>query len=147
MSVSLKDWLSNGWLVEHQTTPEEITDLFGVAQRDIADARIAQLSPDWRLNIAYNAALQLAIAALAAEGFRPSRDSHHYRAIQSLAYTIHADQKFIWRFEQFRKKRNIGEYERAGGISDTEAAEMCDIATELYEHIKSWIKSEHPELI
>jgi hypothetical protein len=44
-------------MVEHQTTPEEIADLFGVAQRDIADSRIAQLSPDWRLNIAYNAAL------------------------------------------------------------------------------------------
>lgn len=145
--MSLKDWLSNGWLIEHETTREEIADLFGVAQRDIADAQISGLSPDWRLNIAYNAALQLAIAALAAEGFRPSRDSHHYRAIQSLACTIHADSKFIYRFEQFRKKRNIGGYEKAGGVSDTEAAEMCEIAAELYEHIKSWLKSEHPELI
>jgi hypothetical protein len=145
--MSLKDWHNNGWLIEHQTTPEEIADLFGVAQRDIADAQITQLSPDWRLNIAYNAALQLAIAALAAEGFRPSRDSHHHRAIQSLVFTMHADQKFISRFEQFRKKRNIGEYERAGAVSDTEAAEMCDIATELYGHINSWLKSEHPELI
>jgi len=145
--VSLKEWLSNGWLISHQTSPEEIADLLGVAQRDITDAQIVQLSPDWRLNIAYNAALQLATAALAAEGFRPSRDSHHYRAIQSLAYTIGADLKFISRFDHFRKKRNIGGYERAGGVSDTEAAEMREIAIELYEHITSWLKSKHPELI
>ncbi len=36
--MSLVDWLNNGWLVEHKTSPQEIADLFGVADRDLADS-------------------------------------------------------------------------------------------------------------
>jgi len=38
---------------------------------------VAGLDPDWRLNIAYNAALHSATAALAAEGYRATRESYH----------------------------------------------------------------------
>lgn len=64
--MSLKDWLSNGWLTEHKTSSREIKDLFYVAYRDITDCQLSQLSSDWKLSIAYNAALQTATAALAA---------------------------------------------------------------------------------
>jgi hypothetical protein len=47
------------------------------------------ISEDWKLNIAYNAALQAATAALAAAGYRAAREQHHYRTIQSLALTTH----------------------------------------------------------
>ena len=46
-------------------------DLLGVAERDLADCGVPGLSADWRLNISYNAALQLATAALAAAGIAP----------------------------------------------------------------------------
>jgi hypothetical protein len=59
--------------VEHEPTPEEISDLLAVVDRDLQDAAVESLSPDWKLSIAYNGALQLAILALAAEGFRPAR--------------------------------------------------------------------------
>ena len=110
--MSLKDWLSNGWLTEHKTRSREIKDLFDVAYRDITDCQLSQLSSDWKLNIAYNAALQTATAALAAAGYRAGRQSHHYRVIQSLVHTIGADAEFIAQFDQFSKKRNIGGYER-----------------------------------
>jgi hypothetical protein len=42
------------------------------------------LSDDWRLGITYNAALQLATIALAAEGFRAGRERRHERTILSL---------------------------------------------------------------
>ena len=77
--MSLSDWLKFGWLTEHQPTASEIRDLFALVERDLADAEVEALSADWRLNIAYNAALQAATAALAASGFRASRESHHYR--------------------------------------------------------------------
>ena len=32
--MSLQSWLSNGWLVTHQTGPQEIADLLAVADRD-----------------------------------------------------------------------------------------------------------------
>jgi len=129
--VSLKDWLKNGWLIEHRTSPQEIKDLLSVVDRDLADSRASGLSPDGRLNISYNAALQAAHAALAACGYRSSRDAHHYRVIQSLAYTIEADAMLIIQFDKFRKKRNIGGYERAGLVSDQEAGEMFSLAKRL----------------
>ncbi len=68
--MSLHDWLKNGWLIEHQTSPQEIADLLSVADRDLDNCQAAGLSPDWKLSIAYNAALQMATAALAAAGYR-----------------------------------------------------------------------------
>lgn len=88
-NVNLNDWLKSGWLIEHTTSRQEITDLLGVADRDLADCRIPRLSPDWKLNIAYNAALQSATAALAASGYRPSREAHpEHKDITSLAAFI-----------------------------------------------------------
>jgi hypothetical protein len=51
------------------------------------------------MNIAYNAALQAATAALAAAGYRASRDAHHYRVIQSLKETIGADASVVTTFD------------------------------------------------
>jgi len=113
----------------------------------LADCATSGLSADWRLNIAYNAALQLATAALAAAGFRASRDSHHYRVIQSLAHTIGIDAAIVAQFEQFRKKRNIGGYERAGLVSDQEAKEMIGLARNLRTMVEQWIKKAHRSLI
>lgn len=95
--MSLQDWLRSGWLTEHKTSREEIADLLLVVDRDIASSQTAGLIADWRLNIAYNAVLQLAVAALAAAGFRASRESHHYRVLQSLAYTVGTDARVIAR--------------------------------------------------
>ncbi|MEW6263961.1 MAG: hypothetical protein AB1641_12875 [Thermodesulfobacteriota bacterium] len=144
--MSLSDWLKNGWLVEHKTSPAEIAELLALAVRDLADCRVQGLSPDWRLNIAYNAALQAATAALAACGYR-AREAHHYRVIQSLALTIGADPSLVRKFDLFRKKRNIGGYERAGMVSDQEATEMIALAEGIRRDVKNWLKSHHPQLV
>jgi hypothetical protein len=107
--MSLKDWLRNGWLVEHKTSAGEITELLALADRDLADCRVQGLSADWRLNIAYNAALQTSTAALAARGYRASREAHHFRVIQSLALTVEADAGLVRQLDLFRKKK---EYRR-----------------------------------
>jgi hypothetical protein len=99
------------------------------------------------MNIAYNAALQAATAALAVCGYRASRDSHHYRVIQSLAYTIDADKKLIVQFDKFRKKRNIGGYEQAGLVSDKEADEMVALGKQLREEVELWIQANYPKLL
>ena len=72
--MSLSDWERNGWLTKHQTSSNEIRDLLQVVERDLADSASKGLSADWRLNIAYNAALQAATSALSAAGYRASRD-------------------------------------------------------------------------
>jgi uncharacterized protein (UPF0332 family) len=144
--MSLKEWLKNGWLVDHKTSPEEITNFLKAADRNLKDAKTTGLSPDWKLNIAYSAALHLANAALAAEGYRAARDSHHYRTIQSLAYSINADPKLIIQLDRFRKKRNLGTYEIAGAVSDQEAEEMIMLAVNLRKQVEEWLRENHPGL-
>jgi hypothetical protein len=144
--VSLRDWLKNGWLIEHETTRSEITDLLSVIDRDLSDCESPGLSADWQLGIAYNAALQVAVAGLAAEGFRVARESHHFRAIQSLALTLGLDDQMIAQLEAFRKKRNISDYERAGSVSAQEAREMIQLAKRLRGHLSRWLRDAHPDL-
>jgi hypothetical protein len=145
--MSFKDWLNKGWLSAHRTSSSEISELFGITDRDLKDCRTEGLSAGWRLNIAYNAALQLATAALAASGYRAGREAHHYRVIQSLAFTVVADRTLVIRFDAFRKKRNITGYDRAGAVSEQEAEEMFALAHELYGLVRKWFETHHPELI
>ena len=62
--MSLPDWERNGWLQSHKSSPNEVRDLLAVVDRDLADSAAEGMSPDWRMNIAYNAALQAATVAL-----------------------------------------------------------------------------------
>ena len=66
--MNLETWKANGWLREHSTSQQEITDLLGLVKRDLKDATRQEISIDWRFNIAYNAGLQLATLVLLAAG-------------------------------------------------------------------------------
>jgi hypothetical protein len=104
--MSLTDWAAAGWLVEHRPSQDETRALLGVIDRDLRDSAVAALSPDSQLGLAYNAALQAGTIALAALGYRASRERKHYITIQSLAVTIGADPAIVRRLDAFRKKRN-----------------------------------------
>jgi hypothetical protein len=112
-SASFTGCVKNGWLVAHKSSKEEIANLLGIVARDLKDSQAKDVSDDWRFAIAYNAALQ----ALAAAGYRASRENHHYRVIQSLELTLGEDANFIHAFDAFRKKRNVSSYDLGGGIS------------------------------
>jgi len=143
--ANFQDWLKFGWLKTHKTSREEIADLLAVADRDIAACQTPGLVADWRLNIAYNAALQLAVAALAAAGYRAERSNHHYHVIQSLELTIGASASTIGKFDVLRKKRNITDYERAETVSDLEAEEMRKLAVSLRKRTEEWIWTNYPD--
>lgn len=146
MTEILRDWHASRWIVAHQPTIEEVRDLLAVADRDLADAAVAGLSPDWRLGIAYNAALQLATLALAATGYRPGRERAHERAIQSLAHTVGTPQSRIDVIDAVRRKRNQMSYERAGTTSAAEADEMYQVANALRRDVVKWLRDKHAAL-
>ena len=145
--MSLTDWLRSGWLDEHKPSRKEIKELLGIAERDLSQSQTPGLSPDWQLGIAYNVILQLAVAALAASGYRTKGEAHHYRVIQSLAYTIGAQPDLIAQLDAFRKKRNVSDYQRAGAVSPQEAREIFTCAKTLRLQVTSWLKTNHPDLI
>ena len=145
--MSLEDWLKYGWLARHTSSKQEIQGLLEAADRDLANAGTPGLSPDWQLNIAHNAALLVATAALAACGYRAARESHRYRVLQSLEHTLGVDGVTLAQLELFRKKRNLAGYERAGTVSEQEAREMIGLAERLRAMIVEWLRTNHPELL
>src|SRR4051794_6102968 len=118
MTMSLSEWHKNGWLKVHQPTRQEILDLLALADRDLKSAKVKGLDNDWRFNIAYNAALQAGTAALVASGYSVLKgDSHHFRVIGSLAFTVGLETELIEKLDRYRKKRSVSIYDIAGAIS------------------------------
>jgi hypothetical protein len=145
--MSLSDWERNGWLTRHQTSANELRELLQVVERDLADSATEGLSADWRMNIAYNAALQAATVALAAAGYRAARESHHFRVIQSLRETIGTEAAVVATFDAFRKKRNVTGYERIGLVSDADAEAMRVLAVRLRDDVLEWLRKHHAALL
>lgn len=145
--MSFENWIKNGWLEAHRGSREEIQNLLHIVSRDLKDSQSKEVSNDWRFAIAYNAALQAATAALAAAGYRASRDSHHYRVIQSLSLTLGKSAEFIRSFDAFRKKRNVSNYDIGGGVSDRELQEMTAMAGTLREEVENWIRAKHRSFV
>ncbi len=145
--MTLRDWLARRWIKPQETSPHEIGEFFTAIGRDLADCRAEGLSPDWKLAIAYTAALRAATAALAASGYRPGREQQHFRVIQSLAFTIGVEPELVIEFDLYRKKRNISVYEQMGMISDFEANRMIELAEHLRDRVHAWLTANHPGLL
>jgi len=144
--MPLKDWLAWGWLTEHRASRDEIQKLLAVADRDLEQSAAEGLGADWRLAIAYNAALQCATAALTAAGYRATREAHHLRVIQSLEFTLGWSASDVAYLDSFRRKRHTVGYEQVGSVSDEEAEEMQRLARQLRREAESWLSTNHPEL-
>lgn len=145
--MSLENWHKNGWLRPYQTSPSQITELFAIADRDLADARTERLSTDWQFGIAYNAALKLCTILVYAEGYRPEKNLAHYRTLQALPLILgtekQADADYL---DTCRSKRNTAEYDSVGCVSPEEAEELIEFAEQLREDVRAWLRRKHPEL-
>jgi hypothetical protein len=145
--MSLDLYLRNGWIRRHETAPDEIGNLLEIAERDIAQSQTPGLGPEWRFDIAYNAALQLAVASLAASGFRADRQNKHQRSIECLAFTVGLEKRDVGLLDLCRRKRHTAVYEQVGAVSDQEASEMIALSQRLRRLVKDWLRREHPDLL
>ena len=145
--MSLQDWLREGHLRPQTTNRQEIRQLLAVFERDISDARIEGLSTDRKFAIAYNAALMMARAGLAACGYQTSGKANHYWAIRSLEFSIQVGENTIRKLDAFRRKRNLTNYEISGAVSEIEAEEMLALAIDLRDQLEAWLKREYPSLL
>ena len=69
------------------------------------------------------------------------------RAIDSLKFTLQADDALVTLFQTFRKKRSIGVYEAVGVIAQTDALEMLALARDLKGRTLAFLKQSHPHLL
>src|ERR1700722_13302079 len=90
--MSLKQWADNRWLRPHKTSPQEISALFSIVERDLVDAE-GEISADWRFGIAYNAALKLCTILLYACGYRPEKSLAHFRTLAALPQILGSDRQ------------------------------------------------------
>jgi uncharacterized protein (UPF0332 family) len=144
--MSLEDWLNDKLIVKHRPSAAGIAELLHICDRDLKTAEIIGLSPDWRLSIAHNAAVQAAKAALAAVGYRARKEGQRYLVLQSLVFTVKVDAATIKQLDKFREKRNISDYERAGLVTEQEAEEMITLARQLRHDVEQWLLAHYPSL-
>jgi hypothetical protein len=70
--------LKTGQLEQHPTDAAEVRRLLAAAERNLADARVTAISPETRLDAAYETVMQAALAALMAHGYRPDTNRPGY---------------------------------------------------------------------
>jgi len=122
--------------------------LLSAAKRNIADAYVVEISAENRFDAAYKAIMQLANAALQANGFRTltSKPGHHVTMIQSLSQTIGVDRQRIIVLDALRKQRNVADY--SGDIVPSSSVEECvSQAESLLKTVVHWLNENKPELL
>ena len=146
--MSLEDLYKQDRLKKHKTSSREIKDLLQVIDRDLKDAKIKGLSADRRFAIAYNAALELATITLYCKGYRPHGLGHHYTVFEAMKESMGDDYvDFAEYFDACRVKRNVIDYDRAGGISEGEADKLLNEVRRFKEIVLNWLKRFCPQFL
>ncbi len=146
--MNLKRLLNQGRLVKHKTSKKEITNLIEIARRDIKDAQLKNLSLDRRFACAYNAILQLATILLYCKGYKPKGIGHHATVFEAMKEILGRNYyELADYFDSCRAKRNITDYDYAGGISEKETEELIKEAESFLKTIIRWIKMNYPDFI
>ena len=145
--MSLRQWYDNGWLKEHSTDLQELSNLLAIVDRDIDDAATEELSSDWKFGIAYNAALKLCTMMLYDAGYMPEKALAHYRTLMSIEYTLGPERKEDAAYlDACRMKRNHVEYDYVEGASESEAAELLEFVRELRSDVMEHLRVKYPTL-
>lgn len=146
--MTLQGWRNAGWIRPHNSSPEEIRDLFAIVDRELSDAANTSISEDTRHYIAYNGALKLCAILLFASGYRPANgQGSHQRAIDSIRHILGDDrQDDIDYLNLCRTKRNTSAYDRAGVVSPENVAELIKFTIRFRADVLAWLKEHHPAL-
>lgn len=124
-------------------TPDAVAirRLLSAAKRNLADAEVEVVSDENRFDAGYKAIMQLANAALQANGFRTltSRPGHHMTMIQTLGLTIGLDTRTIIVLDALRKQRHVADY--SGDFVPLSAVVEClSEAKELECKVLLWLR-------
>jgi hypothetical protein len=146
--MTLDNLLGIGRLKAHKPSRAEVARLIASAEASLRDARRADLNNASRLDLAYKAIMQSALAALYANGFRPSTSEpgHQQTTIQSLPKTIGLPADRMTVLDGFRRARNLADYDGTE-VEEAKARECVEWAAQTLADVRAWIKKNRPELL
>jgi hypothetical protein len=127
-------------------TKQELDNLRSIVTRSLSDVTASRLSADARFVIAYDAARTLSLMVVRAAGYRPRSAGAHYHTFAALEVADTAFVAISAYFDGCRIKRNVSEYEVAGGITDTDADGLLKAVRQFAVDAETWIKAHHPSL-
>jgi hypothetical protein len=146
--MTLENLLRIGKLKAHAAGKLEIDRLLAAAERALADATLNDLSSVSRLDLAYRAIMQAALAAMLANGYRPatSEPGHHQLLIQALPKTAGIATERIRVLDAYRAARNLADY-RGVPVSDAVAEECAADARNVLLAVRAWIAAHRADLV
>lgn len=128
------------------TSKEELANLRSIVTRSLRDLAATGLSADARFIMGYDAARTLSLMVVRAAGYRPRSAGAHHNTFVALETADPTFAKLSAYFDACRVKRNISEYDFAGGITDTDADGLAKAARDFSAEVAAWLKKRHPEL-
>jgi hypothetical protein len=138
--------LANKTVTALPPTKAELDKLRALAARSLNDVAVPGLSTDMRFILAYDAARTLSLMIVRAAGYRPKTTGGHYNTFLALEAADPAFAAQSAYFDGCRIKRNVSEYEFAGGVSDTDAEGLLEAVRKFAKEVEAWIKANHPSL-
>ena len=140
--MSLEEMLLRGELSREPASAGEIRRLIDAATRRLEDAANTSIHPETRLEQAYHAILNCALAALRVENLRAVNGPGKHRfVLESLAETLGTPPDLISYFQQMRDLRHRDIYEGSIHVSEREAEEAVTEASRLLEHLRAWLEA------
>jgi hypothetical protein len=124
----------------------ELDNLRSIVKRSLKDATAPGLSADARFIMAYDAARNLSLIIVRAEGYRPKSVGGHYNTFLALEAADRAFAPLSIYFDGCRMKRNDCEYGSASGVSDTDADGLLKTVRKFAADAEAWMKAHHPNL-
>ena len=123
--MTLANLLAIQRLLAFSATPQGVQRLLAAAARNLADAKLAQLSAENRFDAAYKCIMQCAMLGLWARGYRTStsQPGHHQTVLQALPLTMGLPNDIIIVLDALRKQRNLNDYE-GDPVSDGVVSEI-----------------------
>jgi hypothetical protein len=88
------------------------------------------------------------MAVLAASGYRTTGLGHHETLFTALPHLLGPETRSRARYlNRCRRKRNIIEYVRPGGISDSDATKLIQEVQAFRAQVLAWLHANRPELL
>ncbi len=146
--MTLENLLAIHRLQAFEATAAAVLRLLAAAERNLADAGLAELSNDNRFDAAYKTIMQCAMVGLWAKGYRTvtSQPGHHQTALQALPKTLGLATDTVIVLDALRKQRNLNDYE-GDPVTDAAVRECLAQAQVLLTETKRWLQRHRPDLL